>query len=77
LPITIKDLAAAMKLKASELVAKLFMKGIILTLNDYLDDETTVQLLGHDFDCEVTIDTSEEERLHHRQNDQTGNPRNP
>lgn len=62
-PITVKDLAAAMKLKASELVAKLFMKGIILTLNDYLDDETTIQLLGHDFDCEVKVDTSEEERL--------------
>ncbi len=63
LPITIKDLAAAMKLKASELVAKLFMKGVTLTLNDYLDDETTIQLLGHDFDCEITIDTSEEQRL--------------
>jgi len=63
LPITIKDLAAAMKLKASELVSKLFMKGVILTLNDFLDDETTIQLLGHDFDCTITIDTSEEERL--------------
>jgi len=63
LPITIKDLAAAMKLKASELVAKLFMKGVTLTLNDYLDDETTIQLLGQDFDCAITIDTSEEERL--------------
>lgn len=63
LPITIKDLASEMKLKASELIAKLFMKGVTLTLNDFLDDETTVQLLGHDFDCEIKIDTSEEERL--------------
>ena len=63
LPITIKDLASEMKLKASQLVAKLFMKGIMLTLNDYLDDETTIQLLGHDFDCEITIDTTEEDRL--------------
>jgi len=63
LPITVKDLAAAMKLKASQLVAKLFMQGVILTLNDYLDDETTVQLLGHEFECELTIDTSEEERI--------------
>lgn len=63
LPITIKDLASEMKLKASQLVSKLFMKGIMLTLNDYLDDETTIQLLGHDFDCEITIDTTEEERL--------------
>ncbi len=63
LPITIKDLAVEMKLKASQLVSKLFLKGVILTLNDYLDDETTIQLLGHDFDCEIKIDTSEEQRL--------------
>jgi len=63
LPITIKDLASEMKLKASQLVAKLFMKGVVLTLNDFLDDETTVQLLGQDFDCEIQIDTSEEERI--------------
>ncbi len=63
IPITLKDLAAEMKLKASQLVSNLFMKGVVLTLNDILDDETTLQLLGHDFDCEITIDTSEEERL--------------
>ncbi len=69
LPITIKDLAQEMKLKASQLIAKLFMQGITLTLNDYLDDETVVQLLGHDFDCEIKIDTSEQERI--RITDQT------
>ena len=63
IPITVKDLAQEMKLKASELISKLFMQGVVLTLNDYLDDETTIQLLGHEFDCEITIDTSEEERL--------------
>jgi len=63
LPITIKDLAAEMKLKASQLISNLFMKGVVLTLNDYIDDETTVQLLGHDFDCEITIDTTEEKRI--------------
>ncbi|WP_420422278.1 translation initiation factor IF-2 [Simkania sp.] len=63
IPISIKDLAQAMKLKASELISKLFMQGVALTLNDYLDDETTIQLLGHEFGCEITIDTSEEERL--------------
>lgn len=63
LPITIKDLAQDMKLKASQLIAKLFMQGMTLTLNDYLDDETVVQLLGHEFDCEIKIDTSEEERI--------------
>ena len=63
LPITIKDLAVEMKLKASQLISNLFMKGVVLTLNDYIDDETTVQLLGHDFECEITIDTTEAERI--------------
>ena len=63
LPITIKDLAQEMKLKASQLIAKLLMQGTTLTLNDYLDDETVVQLLGHEFGCEITIDTSEQERI--------------
>ncbi|MGE5196764.1 MAG: translation initiation factor IF-2 [Anaerolineae bacterium] len=63
LPITIKDLAAEMKLKASQLISKLFMQGVILTLNDVLDDETIIQILGHEFECEISIDTSEEQRL--------------
>ncbi len=69
LPVTIKDLAQAMKLKASQLIAKLLMQGMTLTLNDYLIDETAVQLLGHDFDCDIQIDTSEEKRI--RITDQT------
>ncbi|MBS0652831.1 MAG: translation initiation factor IF-2 [Verrucomicrobia bacterium] len=63
LPISVKDLASEMKLKASQLISKLFMKGVVITLNDLLDDETTIQLLGHDFDCEITIDTAEEDRV--------------
>ncbi len=63
LPISIKDLAHEMKLKASQLIAKLFMQGLTLTLNDFLDDETVVQLLGHEFDCEIKIDRSEQERI--------------
>ena len=63
LPISIKDLAQEMKLKASQLISKLFMQGMTLTLNDYLDDDTVVQLLGHEFGCEITIDTSEQERI--------------
>lgn len=63
LPITIKDLAQEMKLKSSQLIAKLFMQGMTYTLNDYLDDETVVQLLGHEFGCEIHIDTKEQERI--------------
>lgn len=62
-PISIKDLAAEMKLKASQLISKLFMQGVIVTLNDLLDDETTILLLGQEFGCEITIDTSEEQRI--------------
>ena len=63
LPITIKDLAQEMKLKASELVAKLFIQGVIVTLNDFLDDDTTIQLLGDEFGCAITIDRSEAEKI--------------
>lgn len=63
LPITIKDLAQQMKLKSSQLISKLFLSGLVVTLNDVLDDETTVQLLGQEFGCSVTIDTAEEKRI--------------
>lgn len=63
LPITIKNLAVAMKIKSSELVAVLFKQGLALTLNDVLEDETTVQLLGHEFNCEIQIDTEEQDRI--------------
>jgi len=63
LPITVKDLAAEMKRKASELIGQLFKHGVLVTINDVLDDETTVQLLGEDLGCVLKIDTSEEERI--------------
>ncbi len=63
IPIAIKDLASEMKVKASQLISKLFMQGVVATLNDFLDDETTIGLLGQEFGCEITIDTAEEERL--------------
>ncbi len=63
LPISIKDLAQEMKLKASELIGKLFIQGMILTLNSELDDATTVQVLGTEFGCDVVIDTAEEDRV--------------
>lgn len=63
IPVSVKDLASEMKLKASQLIAKLFLQGKILTLNDMLEDELVIQLLGHDFGCEIEIDTKEEERI--------------
>jgi translation initiation factor IF-2 len=63
LPIAVKDLAQEMKLKSSQLISKLFLQGLAVTLNDVLDDETTVQLLGHEFGCEISVDKKEEERI--------------
>jgi translation initiation factor IF-2 len=63
LPLTLKDLASEMKLKASELIQKLFLHGLTYTLNDLLDDETVVQYIGSEFGCEIKIDTSEQERI--------------
>lgn len=63
LPISIKDLASEMKLKASQLIGKLFLQGVVMTLNDILEDETTIQLLGQEFGCEISIDTAEEKRI--------------
>lgn len=62
-PISIKDLAAEMKLKASQLISKLFLQGIVVTLNDLLEDETTLQLLGHEFGCDIALDTTEQRRI--------------
>jgi translation initiation factor IF-2 len=69
LPISIKDLAQEMKLKASELIQKLFLQGSIVTINDTLEDETAIQLLGMEFGCQISIDTSEAEKI--RITDQT------
>ena len=63
LPISVKDLASEMKLKASQLIAQLFMQGITLTLNDLIEDDTLISVLGSHFNCEIRIDTSREERL--------------
>lgn len=63
LPTTVKDLAQEMKLKASQLISKLLMQGIVVTLNDLLDDDTTIQLLGEEFGCTIHIDTSEAKRV--------------
>lgn len=69
LPVSVKDFAANLKIKAAELIAKLFLQGVAVTLNDSLDDETTVKLLGEEFGCSIDIDTTEEERI--RITDQT------
>lgn len=63
LPITVKNLASEMKYKASEVIAKLFTHGITLRVNDYIDDETTVEFIGDELGCKITIGASEEQQL--------------
>ncbi len=63
IPISVKDLSYEMKIKASEVIQKLFMQGLPITINDILDDPTTIELIGHEFDCAIIVDTSKEERL--------------
>jgi translation initiation factor IF-2 len=52
-----------MKLKAVEVIAKLLTHGIKCMLNDMLDDEVVVQLVGQDFGCDISIDTSKQDRM--------------
>jgi len=63
IPITVKDLAHEMKLKAGQLIQKLFLEGMVITVNDYIDDPTVLEILGAEFKVRIEIDTSEEERL--------------
>ncbi|MBQ8498722.1 translation initiation factor IF-2 [Chlamydia sp.] len=63
LPITVKDLAAEMKLKASELIQKLFIHGMTYVVNDVLDSQTIVEYIGLEFGCTIEIDSSEKEKL--------------
>lgn len=62
IPITVKDLAAAMKIKAPQLIAFLLAQGTAHTLNSFLD-ETEAGLIGHEFGCSITVDRSQEERI--------------
>lgn len=63
LPITVKDLAVEMKLKASEIVQRMFIHGLIYVINDLIGDETTVQFIGSEFGCQVSIDNTEKDRI--------------
>lgn len=62
-PITIKELAHEMKLKAGQLIQKLFLEGMVITVNDYIDDQTVLEILAEEFKIKIEVDTSEEERL--------------
>ncbi len=53
-PFTVKDLSAATGVKASDIVKKLFMQGIMLKINDPLPLEKAVEVMM-DFDIELEV----------------------
>ena len=59
-PVTVKDLSASLGIKAQVLVKKLFEKGKPVTINQYLDDETVLEL-GVDLGTEIKVRTKVEE----------------
>lgn len=63
IPISVKELASELKIKASEVIQKLFLAGFPITINDILEDETTIELIGQEFDCKIKIDTKLEDKL--------------
>lgn len=63
LPVTLKDLCQELKLKASQVIQKLFMEGLVFTINDYIEDETLLTLIGEEFGCQITVDMTEASRL--------------
>jgi len=61
-PFTIKDLSAATGVKASEIVKKLFLQGIMKKINDALETEKAIEIMMEfDLDLEVTQAQTAEE----------------
>jgi translation initiation factor IF-2 len=54
-PFTIKDLSAATGVKASEIVKKLFLKGVMATVNSGIDVEQAQDIML-DFDIELQVE---------------------
>ncbi|MCH9617389.1 MAG: Translation initiation factor IF-2 [Chlamydiia bacterium] len=63
IPISVKELASELKIKGSEVIQKLFLAGFPITINDILDDGTTIELIGNEFGCAIKIDTALEDKL--------------
>ncbi|MEM8836415.1 MAG: translation initiation factor IF-2 [Planctomycetota bacterium] len=53
-PFTIKELSAATGVKAAEIVKKLFMQGVMASVNSGIDDETAVEIMM-EYDIELEI----------------------
>ncbi|MEY3230838.1 MAG: translation initiation factor, partial [Planctomycetota bacterium] len=61
-PFTIKDLSAATGVKASDIVKKLFMQGVMKKINDAIEPEKAIEIMmDFDIDLEVTQAQTAEE----------------
>jgi translation initiation factor IF-2 len=58
-PVTVKDLSSALGIKGAVLVKKLFDKGRVVTINQYLDEETILEL-SVDLGVEIVVRKKEE-----------------
>ena len=59
---TVKDLADKLELRVKDVLAKLLMKRLMLTINSTLDPETAT-MIAREFGAEVTLRSFEEELL--------------
>ena len=63
-PFTIKDLSAATGVKAAEIVKKLFLQGIMATINSGIDTERAHEIMiEYDIELEVVESKSAEEKV--------------
>ncbi|HAF86918.1 MAG TPA: translation initiation factor IF-2 [Sphaerochaeta sp.] len=60
--ISVSDLAKKMNLKASEIIAKLFKMGMMVTINQQIDFETA-EIVCSDYNCEVHLVSLYDETL--------------
>jgi len=60
--VTVSEFAGMIGIKATELIKKLMMMGIMATVNQHIDAETA-QLLGAEYDVEVATKTVKEDDL--------------
>jgi translation initiation factor IF-2 len=59
---TVKDLAAKLDLKVKDVLGKLLMKGLMMTINSTLDTETAT-MLAREFGADVQLRSFEEELI--------------
>ncbi len=63
-PFTIKDLSSATGIKASEIIKKLFMQGVIATVNSGIEPEKAQEIMiDYNIDLQFTAEQSAEEAL--------------